>query len=384
MRFTKYEGSFNCMQFSFFDIVNIIGFVNALIFAGVILRRRPHFTANKILAVILIILGLLCAKILLHSLNLWQISYFRYFPLGIDLFLQPLLYLYVLGLIEPQKMNKPLVLKHLYLPFAFLLYALIVYVATVFTTDLNLKVEIAKQLLYDEIKLIEDVLSVILGIYYGFLAYKQLEKYNRWTETYISNTAIPTYHWLLNLLILTAFILLFLGIMIISLQLHSSSFFPFQIFYFYLVFIIYVFGFFGFKHEDFKVSLDIISKKTEASSNTQLTSLFQKFEKWITAEKSYLEHDLSLNQCAENLDCSPQTLSESINLNHKNFRDYINHLRIEEFKIRVIKANLQKETIMGIAYECGFNSEASFYRIFKEKTGVTPKEFLKTPSNPPR
>jgi AraC-like DNA-binding protein len=33
---------------------------------------------------------------------------------------------------------------------------------------------------------------------------------------------------------------------------------------------------------------------------------------------------------------------------------------------------------MGIAYECGFNSKATFNRVFKNLTGVTPGEYVKS------
>ena len=32
-------------------------------------------------------------------------------------------------------------------------------------------------------------------------------------------------------------------------------------------------------------------------------------------------------------------------------------------------------TVLEIMYEVGFNSKSSFFTIFKQKTGVTPKEF---------
>jgi AraC-like DNA-binding protein len=33
--------------------------------------------------------------------------------------------------------------------------------------------------------------------------------------------------------------------------------------------------------------------------------------------------------------------------------------------------------MLGIAFECGFNSKASFNRSFKKETGLTPSEFKK-------
>jgi len=59
-----------------------------------------------------------------------------------------------------------------------------------------------------------------------------------------------------------------------------------------------------------------------------------------------------------------------------NFFDFINRYRIEEFKIQsILKAN-NHLSIMGIAYNCGFNSKASFYRAFKKFEGISPTDYI--------
>jgi YesN/AraC family two-component response regulator len=91
---------------------------------------------------------------------------------------------------------------------------------------------------------------------------------------------------------------------------------------------------------------------------------------------------LRLEQCANALECPPQLLSVAIQASrYKNFRDLVNHFRVEMFKVCILRADLKKTTIMSVAYDCGFNSEPSFYRIFKEKTGLTPKAFLEGGKN---
>ena len=46
----------------------------------------------------------------------------------------------------------------------------------------------------------------------------------------------------------------------------------------------------------------------------------------------------------------------------------------QKFKL---KAGEQKtQTLLGIAYDCGFNSKATFNRAFKKSTGLSPKEWL--------
>jgi AraC-like DNA-binding protein len=82
---------------------------------------------------------------------------------------------------------------------------------------------------------------------------------------------------------------------------------------------------------------------------------------------------------ADDLSISKHRLSQAINSGRKkNFYKFINEFRIEEVKDRLSDSAYAHYSILGIALECGFNSKTSFNRIFKEETGLTPTEFLRT------
>jgi len=38
----------------------------------------------------------------------------------------------------------------------------------------------------------------------------------------------------------------------------------------------------------------------------------------------------------------------------------------------------KKYTIEGVGYSCGFNSRSSFFKIFKNETGISPSAYKKT------
>ena len=58
-----------------------------------------------------------------------------------------------------------------------------------------------------------------------------------------------------------------------------------------------------------------------------------------------------------------------------NFFDYINQYRVQEFKAAVTDPKNKNYSLLGIAFECGFNSKSAFNRMFKKSTGLTPSQF---------
>ncbi|MEM8508760.1 MAG: helix-turn-helix domain-containing protein [Bacteroidota bacterium] len=93
----------------------------------------------------------------------------------------------------------------------------------------------------------------------------------------------------------------------------------------------------------------------------------------------YLEKELTLYTLAEQLGVQSNHLSQVINsLEGKNFFDFINTYRVESAKEKIRDGNCQKLTLLGIAFDSGFNSKASFNRAFKKVTGQTPTEYRRS------
>ena len=61
-----------------------------------------------------------------------------------------------------------------------------------------------------------------------------------------------------------------------------------------------------------------------------------------------------------------------------NFNDFINEYRVKAFKTAVENGKQQKLSLLGIAYECGFNSKATFNRVFKKFAHSSPSDYLKS------
>ncbi|MEM9260039.1 MAG: helix-turn-helix domain-containing protein, partial [Bacteroidota bacterium] len=108
-----------------------------------------------------------------------------------------------------------------------------------------------------------------------------------------------------------------------------------------------------------------------AEYKRRLTELMEK-------EKPYLKPELSLRELAASLELLPNYLSQLLNEGFdQNFSEYVNTYRIAAFQAKVADPNLQHLTILGLAYESGFNSKTVFNTFFKKTTGLTPAAYRK-------
>lgn len=108
-----------------------------------------------------------------------------------------------------------------------------------------------------------------------------------------------------------------------------------------------------------------------------MQQLHQKLMAVLEEKKPYLHPELTLPELAGMVGCTPNLLSEIINtVEQKSFYELINNLRIVTFLEQITLPDNKKYTLLTIAYNCGFNSKASFNRNFKKITGKTPREYL--------
>lgn len=99
----------------------------------------------------------------------------------------------------------------------------------------------------------------------------------------------------------------------------------------------------------------------------------------IVAERRlYLRNELTLAELSAESGYSRHQLSEIINTCFgRNFYDYINDFRLEEFKRLATLPEYAHLNILGLAMESGFNSKATFNNFFRKRTGQTPSEYVK-------
>jgi AraC-like DNA-binding protein len=115
--------------------------------------------------------------------------------------------------------------------------------------------------------------------------------------------------------------------------------------------------------------LSVKEEEFENELNERLLAFMEDF-------KPYLNPDLSLQSLAKDLSVSRHQLSATINSRQKmNFFEFVNFYRVNEVKELMKKDRAAKDKNYELAYEAGFNSKATFYRIFKKFSGQTPSAF---------
>lgn len=99
----------------------------------------------------------------------------------------------------------------------------------------------------------------------------------------------------------------------------------------------------------------------------------------VEDQEAYLNAELTLRSLAADLKLHPNKLSWLINASvGKNFNEYINTYRLEAFKRKALSPANSHLTLLGLAYESGFNSKTVFNNFFKKQEGTTPRAWLKS------
>lgn len=344
--------------------------------------KRKKVMADYLLAVWFLIIGIHLIFFVLFFSGIYV--KFPYF-LGYEVFLPfihgPMLYLYVLNLTGRKLGTK-----------TWFLHSVPVFIVFLIMSGLLMKSPWERLVIYqnggNEYKLLSTILKYLMifsGALYVGLSLFAMRKYRKELSDQYSNTEKMNMNWLYYLIIGMA--LIWIAVMIRNDILIFSM----------VVLFILVAAYFGISRvgilnlaaeseniEEKEVIDDpseIIKYQKTFPGDDAIQEVYEKLMNIMEQEKLYKDPELSLNHVAQLLNVHPNILSQTINtLEQKNFYDYINRQRIEEFKRIACLPENQKFTILSLAFESGFNSKTSFNRNFKKYMNCSPREFLRSQS----
>lgn len=226
------------------------------------------------------------------------------------------------------------------------------------------------------IYLIVKILSYIIYFYASLKLYQQFKS---WSVNHFSNQESISFNWYRNFVYLMVSWIAFREIIQFYDMYFDLEFYEDWWWNLALAAIAFYVGLVGYGQKQTQQLLyeDKDVKEKERPDLSTMNNLADKLNHLMSQDSLYLQSELSLNELAQHLKTNSRELSNCINqVFSKNFNDYINGLRIAEFENQIKNKANDQFTLLSIAFDCGFNSKATFNRAFKKAKGITPKEYI--------
>ncbi|HTN38627.1 MAG TPA: AraC family transcriptional regulator [Arachidicoccus sp.] len=375
------------LHFNLFNIIVLLGMVQGLVLSLMLIFSRSGNRHGKFfLAVFMLILvynsfGTFCWSSGFSTPGLLMFD--DIFPYTFIFATGPSMYLYILCNIHSQKLSAKSTL-YIYLPFfidfvlriGFLMYAI----------SWNKGwIEAVRPDTLNEAYLAIDRPSMVF-VFWIYLI-RSVSKFKRSSNTGVDVQMVLSAgeHDLIRRW-LKRFLVMMVAVAIVwTMTIFGSIVFDIQgITYYYLievflVILIYWIGFTGYHRT--KIIYVQAERKVASSlkeiTPTEIGRYVKSIRDAMAREKLYLDPELTVARLAAHLKLSPKIISAVLNQHIKQgFSEFVNFYRVEEVKEKMKQLENRQMTIATIAYDCGFNSLATFQRAFKGHLKMTPREFL--------
>jgi AraC-like DNA-binding protein len=366
---------------NFLNIIILLGTLQGMIMSVLLFRLKIHRQANRLLAWMILLISLACLNIYLLEAVEGTSSFFwnfveAVFPWVVIMPFGPLVYFYVNSILDPDfrltKKHRP----HFYSTILDLVpsFTILGYVIGGYLGWINAETTFDLGAFIETYNLYVDIprwLSLAIYLWFAFrLVAQHKNKLQeiasiRWAHHFTIGFALFTGIWFLHLVlyIIPASSNILLGIVG-----WYPVYIPITILLYWLGINGYIISFKTYKKPS----------KTPEISKDIVQDTISKLEHVMQNEQLYLNPSLKLSDIVRATNISQKTISSVLNQHiHKSFNEYVNTYRVEAFKSRLLQETDSNLTITGIAFECGFNSQATFQRVFKAITNQSPSEFRK-------
>lgn len=321
-----------------------------------------------------------------------KINYFLY---NIAILLGPLIYLYVKSITTSNFKFKKIDWWHFALAISFVVYRISIFTYDSLQPGFNDTQNGILKLSLDE-AIIQPIMSFIefpfMLLYLAFTL-QLFYVYRKKIIQYFSNTYKLELNWILSFLILFSLLFIYDTIQTIVgtfiTDLHYTQRWWLNLFAAIITLYIGIKGYFTDTNKlnklpfSFSPNRDaILDKQKRAEVKSISEKDVEKVRLLMEEEKAYLNPELNLSDLAIEANMSRAKLSEVINTGfNKNFNDFVNMYRVEAFKGMLEENKHETLSLLGLAFECGFNSKATFNRVFKKLTDFSPSQYVNSQLN---
>ncbi len=297
----------------------------------------------------------------------------------IKVFIIPLNYLFVRKLFESDKSWQRRDFWH-FIPFVIdccLTFPIAYYHAADVVNNSNIDVNKAFQTVwngnfyYTLLSTVGRSISFLQWIFYFIITIPLVRKCIHNLKWERSNINISYIKWLRGILVVFILMGLFEGLAIFGIYSKPIPFvlsFIFTIlygFYFFLFVIL-------FSNEE-----SLLPKKKETHLD-QANTPNESDKQWLAKfenDKVYLEVELTLQKASIMVELPKYKLTQNIKeLGYTSFYSFVNNYRVEHSK-QLLQKLPSSQVVESVITDSGFKSRSTFFRVFKETTGVTPAAY---------
>ncbi|WP_317126271.1 helix-turn-helix transcriptional regulator [Spirosoma sordidisoli] len=383
----RYPGlfvSFPAMTIAPLDLILLLGSGQGFILAILLwTNRKGNRLSNRLLAVLIGLLALMSLAVGIPVVNRWMSLALDLLPLVIAMPLGPLIFFYTRSVLDPAFRLGPAERPHFYPVIIDLGSQLMgwVFVLGAIVGLFSPKDGPAWGDVMDEYEAYADIPRWISLTVYLVLTRRLLARQpsaaelseagrqrRRWLRQFVHAFLIFQAIWL-------AFMVPYIVPGLRAPLLDRLGWYPI---YIPIAVLIYWLGLRGYLQSRVEVA-DPAGRKVVGTNlpAEAVASVVNGLTRAMETERLFLDPLLSVDKLGKHLQLSPKLISAVLNQHLlTNFNSYVNRYRIEAVKQRLSDPASDYLTLTGIALECGFNSQATFQRTFRQLTGLSPKEYL--------
>jgi AraC-like DNA-binding protein len=398
-------------DFNRFSSLLLIFFVHGVVYAALLFRksRINETRSDRWLGIFLLLCILYITPWMVGFAGWYDNQPYRdilfYTPFQHLYFIGPVVFFYVQSLLNPGFRFGKKEWLHLVPGILYLLFSLVMLVTDKWILDRYYFLADGQDPDFDAWYQLSG-LALMMG--YLVLSLRYYLLYRKWVVQVISYAELVMFRWIRNFLLAFLLMLLFrFGFYVASFFMDTDYwstwwyFLLFAIIFYYIAIVGYsnsvetkvTFspGLLGYRRQmvlEYRaqpelfeeaevIEIDTATPSTPAD-NLQVAEWKAKLEALLKDQRAYEDPELSLAEVARQLQSNASFISKMINQGFEiNFNDWVNQYRVKAVKEKLDKEEFRTKTLLGIAFESGFNSKATFNRAFRKLTGLSPRDYIK-------
>ncbi len=409
------------------SILLLVGTVHGLVLAALLLRTKDNRVANRLLALLLLLVAMRVVPYIIGFAGFYDVyPWLSYMPYEWSLAYGAVIWLYARVICTGALPAR----WHWHLVPGAMQGA---YYCVMFVQPLSSKNHWNETIHDPRIVPVETALSLLAMCVYIALAWREYTRYQRWLDSDLSNREEFRLTWLrLFLLALGATLVLWTGTVLFETLVRQLNYFDRFPLYLWFSLLIYGLGAGGLRsanlaypkppawgwfeagerpaEQTLKVEVadeanaaellpeglmnvqavpgapvwfigvdsvaDVeVDSKAEAARQPDWVEMGTRWSELVRASGWWRNPDLTAPLLARHLNTNGTYLSRALNEGlGQNFNEFVNRLRVEAVQAELARPEFSRD-VLAVALDAGFNSKASFNRVFKRLTGTTPTDF---------